>query len=57
MACPEILENIGEKMFISPRLVFLIKFFDFNQYCEREEYPQAAELLVNLLDSKITPEL
>lgn len=57
MPCSEILENIGEKMFISPRLVFLIKFFDFHQYYERKEFPQAAELLVNLLDSKITPEL
>lgn len=57
MPCPEILDKIKEKMFISPRLVFLIKFFDFHQYYERTEFPQAAELLVNLLESKITPEL
>lgn len=42
-------------MFISPRLVFLVKYCDFHNYHRREQYAQAAELLVNLLDSKIAP--
>lgn len=42
-------------MFISPRLVFLVKYYDFQNLYRREQYPQAAELLVNLLDSKISP--
>ena len=54
--CPDVLKNIGAKMFISPRLVFLIKYYDFHQYYKEYEFAQAAELIVNLLDSKITPE-
>lgn len=42
-------------MFISPRLVFLVKYCDFHSYHRRQQYAQAAELLVNLLDSKIAP--
>lgn len=56
MMCHDVLSNIGAKMFISPRLVFLVKYFDFHEYYKCGEFPQAAELLVNLLDSKITPE-
>lgn len=56
MLCPDLLGNVGAKMFISPRLVFLVKYFDFHEYYKSREFPQAAELLVNLLDSKITPE-
>lgn len=47
--------NIGAKMFISPRLVFLVKYCDFHGYHRRQQYAEAAELLVNLLDSKIAP--
>lgn len=53
--CQDVLSNIGAKMFISPRLVFLVKYYDFQSYYRREQFPQAAELLVNLLDSKIAP--
>lgn len=56
MLCHDMLANIGAKMFLSPRLVFLVKYFDFHEYYKCREFPQAAELLVNLLDSKITPE-
>uniref|UniRef100_A0A1B0EYK0 Nuclear pore complex protein Nup85 n=1 Tax=Lutzomyia longipalpis TaxID=7200 RepID=A0A1B0EYK0_LUTLO len=41
---------------LSARLVFLVKYFDFHQFYKRKEFPQAAELLINLLDSRITPE-
>ncbi|XP_055693770.1 nuclear pore complex protein Nup75 [Lutzomyia longipalpis] len=54
--CPEVLSQIASKMFVSPRLVFLVKYFDFHQFYKRKEFPQAAELLINLLDSRITPE-
>lgn len=56
LLCPDVIANIGPKMFISPRLVFLVKYFDFHQYYQCGEFPQASELLINLLDSKITPE-
>ncbi|XP_059608991.1 nuclear pore complex protein Nup75 [Phlebotomus argentipes] len=54
--CPDVLAHIGQKMFVSPRLVFLVKYYDFQQFYKRKEFPQAAELLINLLDSRITPE-
>ncbi|GAB0090027.1 Nuclear pore complex protein Nup85 [Sergentomyia squamirostris] len=53
---PEVLSQIGSRMFVSPRLVFLVKYYDFHQFYKRKEFPQAAELLINLLDSRITPE-
>lgn len=42
-------------MFISPRLVFLVKYCDFHIYHRTKQYASAAELLINLLDSKIAP--
>lgn len=56
MLSPDVIANIGAKMFISPRLVFLVKYFDFYQFYRKRDFLPAAELLVNLLDSKITPE-
>lgn len=53
--CEDVITNIGAKMFVSPRLVFLVKYCDFHGYHRRQQYAQAAELLVNLLDSKIAP--
>lgn len=52
----DLLSNIGTKMFIAPRLLFLVKYFDFYQFYCAKAFAQAAELLVNLLDSKIIPE-
>lgn len=42
-------------MFISPRLVFLVKYCDFHTYHRSKQYAAAAELLINLFDSKIAP--
>lgn len=42
-------------MFISPRLVFLVKYCDFQNFYQTQQYTAAAELLINLLDSKIAP--
>ncbi|XP_036334091.1 nuclear pore complex protein Nup75 [Rhagoletis pomonella] len=56
MLCPDVIANVGPKMFISPRLVFLVKYFDFYQFYRKRDFLPAAELLVNLLESKITPE-
>lgn len=53
--CENVITNIGAKMLISPRLVFLVKYCDFHGYHRQKQYAQAAELLVNLLDSKIAP--
>lgn len=55
MLCHDVISKAGAKMFISPRLVFLAKYFDFQSFFRNDQYPQAAELLVNLLDSKIAP--
>ncbi|CRK94771.1 CLUMA_CG008265, isoform A [Clunio marinus] len=52
----DLLAHVGAKMFISPRLLFLVKYFDFHRYFSSRALAQAAELLVNLLDSKIIPE-
>lgn len=53
--CEDIIGNVGAKMFISPRLVFLVKYCDFQIYHRTKQYAAAAELLINLLDSKIAP--
>lgn len=53
--CEDVISNIGAKMFISPRLIFLVKYYDFCQFYRERSFAQAAELLINLLDSKITP--
>lgn len=52
----DLLATIGAKMFIAPRLLFLIKYYEFSQFYSARAFSQAAELLVNLLDSKIIPE-
>jgi nuclear pore complex protein Nup85 len=56
LLCEDLLANVGGKMFISPRLVFLIKYFDFHRHYQNKEFAQAGELLISLLDSKIIPE-
>lgn len=53
--CEDVIANIGAKMFVSPRLIFLVKYYDFRQFYRERSFAQAAELLINLLDSKITP--
>lgn len=53
--CKDVIKNIGAKMFISPRLVFLVKYCDFQNYHRIKKYAEAAELLINLFDSKIAP--
>lgn len=53
--CKDVIKNVGAKMFISPRLVFLVKYCDFQNYHKTQQYAAAAELLINLLDSKIAP--
>lgn len=52
----DLLANIGAKMFSAPRLLFLAKYFEFHRFYRARSFSQAAELLVNLLDSKIIPE-
>ncbi|XP_001848361.2 nuclear pore complex protein Nup75 [Culex quinquefasciatus] len=53
--CEDVIANVGAKMFCSPRLIFLVKYYDFRQFYRERSFAQAAELLINLLDSKITP--
>lgn len=55
MLCEDVIRHIGAKMFISPRLVFLVKYCDFQNFHRTKQYAAAAELLINLLDSKIAP--
>uniref|UniRef100_A0A1A9ZQT6 Nuclear pore complex protein Nup85 n=1 Tax=Glossina pallidipes TaxID=7398 RepID=A0A1A9ZQT6_GLOPL len=56
MLCPDVIANMGARMFISPRLVFLAKYFDFYQFYRKNDFLPAAELLLNLLESEIIPE-
>ncbi|XP_068148193.1 nuclear pore complex protein Nup75 [Drosophila tropicalis] len=56
MLCPDVLASFGARMFISPRLVFLAKYYEFYELYRKREFLSAADLLVNLLDSKITPD-
>ncbi|XP_055312811.1 nuclear pore complex protein Nup75 isoform X2 [Sitodiplosis mosellana] len=55
LLCEDAIQNVGAKMFISPRLVFLVKYCDFQIYHRTKQYAAATELLINLLDSKIAP--
>lgn len=55
MLCEDVIRHVGAKMFISPRLVFLVKYSDFHNFHRTQQYAAAAELLINLLDSKIAP--
>lgn len=55
LLCEDVVQNVGAKMFISPRLVFLVKYCDFHIFHRTKQYAAAAELLINLLDSKIAP--
>lgn len=55
MLCPDTLANIGSRMLVCPRLMFLIKYYDFHQFYRERAFSQAGEILVNLLDSNVTP--
>ncbi|KAH8401109.1 hypothetical protein KR009_003119, partial [Drosophila setifemur] len=54
--CPDTIASVGGRMFMSPRLVFLSKYFEFYEFYRNRDFLAASELLVNLLDSKITPD-
>ncbi|XP_017078923.1 nuclear pore complex protein Nup75 [Drosophila eugracilis] len=56
MLCPDTIANVGGRMFISPRLVFLSKYYEFYEYYRNRDFLSASELLVNLLESRITPD-
>lgn len=56
MLCSETIANIGSRMLVCPRLMFLIKYYDFHQFYRERAFSQAGEILINLLDSKITPQ-
>lgn len=55
MLCPDTLASIGSRMLVCPRLMFLIKYYDFHQFYRERAFSQAGEVLINLLDSNITP--
>ncbi|XP_023164937.2 nuclear pore complex protein Nup75 [Drosophila hydei] len=54
--CPDVITSIGARMFVSPRLVFLSKYFEFYEFYRQRDFLSGAELLINLLASKITPD-
>ncbi|XP_022228902.2 nuclear pore complex protein Nup75 [Drosophila obscura] len=56
MLCPDVIISLGSRMFVSPRLVFLSKYFEFYELYRNRDFLSAVELLVNLLNSKITPD-
>ncbi|KAL7738573.1 hypothetical protein ACLKA6_006873 [Drosophila palustris] len=56
MLCQDVITSIGARMFISPRLVFLSKYYEFYEFYRQRDFLSGAELLINLLASKITPD-
>lgn len=56
IACEDILASIELKMFISPRLVFLVEYYDFHKLYVNKKYYEATERLINMLDPKLTPD-
>uniref|UniRef100_A0A336M568 Nuclear pore complex protein Nup85 n=1 Tax=Culicoides sonorensis TaxID=179676 RepID=A0A336M568_CULSO len=55
MLSPDNLASIGSRMLVCPRLMFLVKYYDFHQFYRERAFSQAGEVLINLLDSNITP--
>ncbi|XP_034478529.1 nuclear pore complex protein Nup75 [Drosophila innubila] len=56
MLCQDVITSIGARMFVSPRLVFLSKYYEFYDFYRQRDFLSGAELLINLLASKITPD-
>ncbi|KAH8280600.1 hypothetical protein KR018_012058, partial [Drosophila ironensis] len=56
MLCPDTISSVGGRMFLAPRLVFLSKYFEFYEFYRHRDFLAASELLINLLQSKITPD-
>lgn len=57
MLCQDILSSIGAKIFLSPRLLFLVKYNEFHKCFQEKFLREAAELLISLMQSKNTPDL
>ncbi|XP_053669661.1 nuclear pore complex protein Nup75 [Anopheles nili] len=55
LLCEKHIAHLGSKVFVSSRLVFLKKYYDFRKFYREQAYSNAAELLVSLMDSKIMP--
>lgn len=53
----KLLSQLGSKMlmFGTPRLLFLIKYYDFHMLYSSRQFSQAAELIIGLLCSNIVP--
>ncbi|KAH8299678.1 hypothetical protein KR044_004541, partial [Drosophila immigrans] len=56
MLCQDVITSIGGRMFVSPRLVFLSKYYEFYEFYRQRDFLSGAELLINLLASRITPD-
>ncbi|XP_060653563.1 nuclear pore complex protein Nup75 [Drosophila nasuta] len=56
MLCQDVITSIGGRMFLSPRLVFLSKYYEFYEFYRQRDFLSGAELLINLLASRITPD-
>lgn len=51
----DILDNLGDGMLLSDRLIFLGKYREFRKCFKTGNYKNAAELYVPLISSKIIP--
>lgn len=51
----DLLDNLGSSMLISDRLIFLGKYFEFHKEYRLKNYKEAANILISLLASKLTP--
>ncbi|XP_034942679.1 nuclear pore complex protein Nup85 [Chelonus insularis] len=55
LQCEDLLENLGAYMLTSDRLTFLGKYCEFHQMYVMEEFSEAAQLLISLITSNLTP--
>lgn len=54
--CKDLLENMGQCMLISDRLMFLGKYCEFQKTYSLNEFKDAAGLLMALITSNLTPD-
>lgn len=51
----DLIESLGSNMLKSDRLTFLAKYYEFHQLVESKQVSEAFNLLISLIESKISP--
>ncbi|CAB0013195.1 unnamed protein product, partial [Nesidiocoris tenuis] len=55
LGCVKFIDNLGRSVLLNPRLTFLSKYCEFQTLYENKSWEAAAELLVRLIESKVSP--